>query len=67
MSDPLYNFYQNVKTAREPRNTLKEKYFTEDAASKKFIVSKFNSHKKANSLPIMNQIYEIDHIISMFS
>nr|GEX99302.1 hypothetical protein [Tanacetum cinerariifolium] len=45
MSDPLFDVYQNYPTARDLWNALEERYFTEDATSTKFIVSKFNSYK----------------------
>ena len=67
MSDPLFDVYQNYPTARELWNALEERYFTEDATSKKFIVSKFNSYKMVDSRPIMDQMYELEHILSMFT
>ncbi|GKA03463.1 zinc finger, CCHC-type containing protein [Tanacetum coccineum] len=67
MSDPLFDVYQNYSTAKELWNALEERYFTEDATSKKFIVSKFNSYKMVDSRPIMDQMYELEHILSMFT
>ncbi|KAJ9536784.1 hypothetical protein OSB04_un000008 [Centaurea solstitialis] len=67
MSDPLFDVYQNVETAKALWKALEQKYFTEDATSKKFIVSKFNSYKMVDSRPIMDQMYEIEHILSMFT
>ncbi|GKA58191.1 zinc finger, CCHC-type containing protein [Tanacetum coccineum] len=67
MSDPLFDVYQNMETASELWNALEQKYFTENATSKKFIVSKFNSYKIVDSRPIMDQMYEIEHILSMFT
>ncbi|GJS17923.1 hypothetical protein Tco_0412395 [Tanacetum coccineum] len=67
MSDPLFDVYQNYSTARELWNALEERYFTKDATSKKFIVSKFNSYKMVDSRPIMDQMYELEHILSMFT
>nr|GFB35165.1 uncharacterized protein [Tanacetum cinerariifolium] len=67
MSDPLFDIYQNYSTAKELWNALEERYFTEDATSKKFIVSKFNSYKMVDSRLIMDQMYELEHILSMFT
>ncbi|GJX19438.1 RNA-directed DNA polymerase, eukaryota [Tanacetum coccineum] len=67
MSNPLFDVYQNYSTARELWNALEERYFTEYATSKKFIVSKFNSYKMVDSRPIMDQMYELEHIHSMFT
>ncbi|GKC60683.1 zinc finger, CCHC-type containing protein [Tanacetum coccineum] len=67
MSDLLFDVYQNYSTARELWNTLEERYFTKDTTSKKFIVSKFNSYKMIDSRPIMDQMYELEHILSMFT
>ncbi|GJV56678.1 hypothetical protein Tco_1457683 [Tanacetum coccineum] len=67
MSDPLFDVYQNIETTSELWNALEQKYFTEEATSKKFIVSKFNSYKMVDSRPIMDQMYKIEHILSMFT
>ncbi|GJR95704.1 zinc finger, CCHC-type containing protein [Tanacetum coccineum] len=67
MSDPLFDVYQNYSRAKELWNALEERYFTEDATSKKFIVSKFNSYRMVDSRPIMDQMYELEHILSMFT
>nr|GEU68143.1 uncharacterized protein [Tanacetum cinerariifolium] len=34
---------------------------------KKFTVSKFNSYKMVDSHPIIDQMYELEHILSMFT
>ncbi|GKC96382.1 hypothetical protein Tco_1161824 [Tanacetum coccineum] len=67
MSDPFFDVYQNYSRAKELWNALEECYFTEDATSKKFIVSKFNSYRMVDSHLIMDQMYELEHILSMFT
>ncbi|GJX34498.1 zinc finger, CCHC-type containing protein [Tanacetum coccineum] len=67
MSDSLFDVYQNYSMAKELWNALEERYFTEDATSKKFIVSKFNSYKMVDSRLIMDQMYELEHLLSMFT
>nr|GEY07592.1 hypothetical protein [Tanacetum cinerariifolium] len=59
--------YVNYSTAKELWNALVECYFTKDATSKKFIVSKFNSYTMVDSRPIMDQMYELQHILNMFT
>ena len=41
LSDPLFNLYQNVETAKDLWTTLEAKYLSEDATSKKFLVTQF--------------------------
>ncbi|GJX81440.1 zinc finger, CCHC-type containing protein [Tanacetum coccineum] len=67
ISDPLFDVYQNYSTAKELWNAIEECYVTEDATSKKFIISKFNSYKMVDSRPIMDQMYELEHILSIFT
>ncbi|GJV82536.1 hypothetical protein Tco_1522434 [Tanacetum coccineum] len=67
MLDPLFDVYQNYSMAEELWNALEERYFTENATSKKFIVSKFNSYKMVDLRPIMDQMYELEHILSIFT
>ncbi|GJT92815.1 hypothetical protein Tco_1081660 [Tanacetum coccineum] len=67
MSDPLFDLYENYPTARDLWKALEERYLMEDATSKIFIVSKFNSYKMVDSRPIMDQMYELEHILSMFT
>ncbi|GJY93470.1 hypothetical protein Tco_0509252 [Tanacetum coccineum] len=42
LPDPLLDVYQNYPSARELWKALEERFFTEDATSKKFIVFNFN-------------------------
>nr|GEV63004.1 uncharacterized protein [Tanacetum cinerariifolium] len=67
MSGLLFDVYQDYPTAKKLWKPLKEPYFMEDTTSKKFIVSKFNSYKMVYSHPIMDQMYELEHILSMFA
>nr|GEW02488.1 hypothetical protein [Tanacetum cinerariifolium] len=51
MSDPLFDIYPNVESSKELYDSFKAKYMTEDASSKKFIVSNFTNHKMTDSRP----------------
>nr|GEY04949.1 zinc finger, CCHC-type [Tanacetum cinerariifolium] len=63
MSDPIFDVYQNYLTARDLWNALEERYFTKDATRLKFIVSKFNFYKMVDLRLIMDQMYELEHIL----
>nr|GEX18140.1 zinc finger, CCHC-type [Tanacetum cinerariifolium] len=53
MSDPLFDIYQNVESAKELWDSLESKYMAEDASSKKFLTGHFKrdcrSGKKNNA------------------
>ncbi|GJS00640.1 zinc finger, CCHC-type containing protein [Tanacetum coccineum] len=40
MSDPLFDIYENMESAKELWDSLESKYMAEDASSKKFIIKK---------------------------
>ena len=64
MVDSLFDVYQNLESAKELWNILEGKYMTEDATSKKFLVSSFNDYKFVDSRPIMDQFHEMQRIYS---
>nr|GEU39852.1 ATP-dependent DNA helicase PIF1-like [Tanacetum cinerariifolium] len=55
MSDSLFDIYDNVKTLKEPCDTLEAKNMAEDASSKKFLVSNFTNYKMVDSIPVLEQ------------
>ncbi|CAM8934629.1 unnamed protein product [Rhodiola kirilowii] len=67
MSDPLFDLYQNVESAKELWDTLEAKYMAEDASSVKFLVSNFNNYKMVDSRPVMEQFHEIQRILGQFA
>ncbi|KAL0325284.1 UNVERIFIED_CONTAM: hypothetical protein Sradi_5097700 [Sesamum radiatum] len=67
MSDTLFDIYQNVESAKALWDTLEAKYMVEDASSKKFVVSNFNSYKMIDSRLVMEQYNELLHILGQFS
>ncbi|CAM8920561.1 unnamed protein product [Rhodiola kirilowii] len=67
MSDPLFDLYQNVESAKELWDTLEAKYMAEDASSVKFLVSNFNNYKMVDSRPVMEKFHEIQRILGQFS
>ncbi|BAT90380.1 hypothetical protein VIGAN_06161800, partial [Vigna angularis var. angularis] len=66
MSDPLFDIYQYVDSAKELWDQLESKYISEDASSKKFLVSNFNNYKMIDARPIMEQFHEIQRILGSF-
>jgi len=67
MSDPLFDVYQNVESAKELWDALESKYMAEDASSKKFLVSNFNNYKMSDSRPVMEQYNELLRILGQFA
>ncbi|CAM8999967.1 unnamed protein product [Rhodiola kirilowii] len=67
MSDPLFDLYQNVEFAKELWDALEAKYMQEDASSKKFLVSNFNSYKMVDARPVMEKFNELTRILGQFA
>nr|GEW50180.1 zinc finger, CCHC-type [Tanacetum cinerariifolium] len=67
MSDYLFDIYQNIKSSKEPWDSLKAKYMAEDASSKKFIVSNFTNYKMMDSRPVMEQYNKLLGILGRFT
>ncbi|GKC85573.1 zinc finger, CCHC-type containing protein [Tanacetum coccineum] len=55
MSDPLFDIYLFVESAKELWDSLEAKYMAEDASSKKFLVSNFTNYKMLDSRPVLEQ------------
>ena len=66
MSDALFDVYQGMELAKELWEALENKYLSEDASSKNFIVSQFNSYKMVEERSILDQLHEIQQILSHF-
>ncbi|CAM8963206.1 unnamed protein product [Rhodiola kirilowii] len=67
MSDPLFDLYQNAKSAKELWDSLESKYMAKDASSVKFLVNNFNNYKMVDSRPVMEQFHEIHRILGQFA
>nr|GEZ11878.1 zinc finger, CCHC-type [Tanacetum cinerariifolium] len=63
MSDSLFDIYQNIGSAKELWESLESKYMTEDASSKKFLVSNFMNYKMVDTIPVMEQFHEMLRIL----
>ncbi|CAJ2662951.1 unnamed protein product [Trifolium pratense] len=67
MSDPLFDIYQNVESAKELWDCLEAKYMAEDSSSKKFLVTDFNNYKMVESRSVMEQFNELLRILGQFT
>ena len=67
MSNTLFDAYHNVPTAKELWTQLQTRYMKEDAASKRFIITKFNSYKMIDSRSVMEQFNELKNILDHFT
>ncbi|XP_022849837.1 uncharacterized protein LOC111371918 [Olea europaea var. sylvestris] len=63
LDNTLYNVYYSIKTAKLLWESLEEKYKTEDAGLKKFVVGKFLDFKMVDSKTVMTQVQEIQLIL----
>ncbi|KAK3016456.1 hypothetical protein RJ639_007811 [Escallonia herrerae] len=66
MSNTLFDAYHTVKTAKELWNQLERCYITEDATSKRFIISKFFDYKMVDGRSVMEQFNEIKSILDRY-
>ncbi|GAV67732.1 UBN2_2 domain-containing protein, partial [Cephalotus follicularis] len=63
MSNTLFDAYHNVPTSKELWAQLEARYMKEDAASKRFLITKFNSYKMMDSRSVMEQFHEIKNML----
>ena len=66
LSDALFDVYQNSETAKELWDALHAKYLTDDATSKKFLVSQFMNYRMVDNKSVIDQLHEIQHILNQF-
>ena len=60
--DPLYNVYSMKKSAKELWESLDNKYKTDDAGTKKFVVGRFLDYRMVDSKTVVSQVQEIQVI-----
>ncbi|RVW26496.1 Retrovirus-related Pol polyprotein from transposon TNT 1-94 [Vitis vinifera] len=63
LADSLYNVYSDKKTAKELWESLDQKYKTEDAGAKKFVVGRFLDYKMVDSKTVVSQVQELQVIL----
>jgi len=67
MRDSLFDLYYNVKSGNELWEKLETRYMKEDATSKKFLVSNFNTFKMVDEQPVMEKFHELEKILNHFT
>ncbi|GKC55605.1 zf-CCHC domain-containing protein, partial [Tanacetum coccineum] len=67
MFGALFDVYQNVGSTKELWDQLESKYMTEDASSKKFLVSNFNNYIMVDSRSVIEQYHELLQILGQFT
>ncbi|KAF3615265.1 putative phosphoserine aminotransferase, chloroplastic-like [Capsicum annuum] len=63
LQDDLYNIYSGTKTSKELWGALEQKYNTEDAGIKKFLIARFLDFKIIDSKCVVSQVQELRVII----
>ncbi|WKA11227.1 hypothetical protein VitviT2T_028751 [Vitis vinifera] len=63
LADSLYNVYSDKKTAKELWESLDQKYKTEDAGAKKFVMGRFLDYKMVDSKTVVSQVQELQVIL----
>ena len=63
MDDSLYDIYSTFATAREIWESLANKYKTEVACSKKFVIGKFLNFKMVDTKSVIKQVEELQVIV----
>ncbi|GJZ97134.1 pol polyprotein [Tanacetum coccineum] len=61
--DPLYNVYCKTTTAKELWESLERKYKTEDAGTKKFVVTHFLDYKMVDSKSVVSQVQDLQVLL----
>ena len=59
MCDSLFDIYQFHESAKILWDSLEDKYMSEDASSKKVLVSNFNNYKMLDNHALMDQFHEL--------
>ncbi|XP_077215670.1 uncharacterized protein LOC143850297 [Tasmannia lanceolata] len=64
MTDELFDIYHSMESAGEVWTALEAKYLSENGGAKKFVVSHFLNYKMTDDKLVVDQVHEIQHIIS---
>ncbi|PKI48626.1 hypothetical protein CRG98_030991 [Punica granatum] len=66
LSDRLYDLYMSMQSPMEIWKTLEEKYNTERQDTNKFLMMKYFEFKMLDSVLIMDQVHELQILVSRF-
>lgn len=64
LSNILYNHYRQAASAKKLRRLLESKYKIKEAGNQKFLISNYIDYKISNNKPILDQVYDLQLIIS---
>ena len=64
LSDRLYEYFQQMKTAKEIWAALQFKYQAEEEGTNRFLIAKYLNFKMVDSKPLLLQIHELQVIVS---
>ncbi|XP_031390808.1 uncharacterized protein LOC116203272 [Punica granatum] len=64
LSDRLYDLYMSMQSPMELWKALEEKYNTERQGTDKFLMMKYFEFKMLDSVPIMDQVHELQILVS---
>ncbi|XP_050217643.1 uncharacterized protein LOC126668494 [Mercurialis annua] len=62
LSDDLYDYYNNEKTAKETWEALQKKYDIEEAGTKKYAVSRYLKYQMTDNKSVKAQSHEVQKI-----
>ena len=63
LTNSLYNVHTDKKTTKEQWESLDQKYKTEDAGAKKFVIGQFLDYKMVDSKTVVSQVQELQVIL----
>ena len=66
LSDSLFDIYQHEASAKELWEKLEARYMTEDATSKKFLVSRFLNYTMIDDKSVVEQFNELEKLYNTF-
>lgn len=67
LTDCLYGMYSNLKSPTEIWTVLETKYKNEKKGKDKFLALKYFEYKIFDNLPVMDQVYELQVLVSKLS
>ena len=62
LSDDLYDYYSSFKTEKDVWDALQKKYDTEEAGSKKYVVSRYMKFQMIEEKSVVSQSHELQKI-----
>jgi len=61
-----WSWQESMELAKEQWEALENEYISEDASSQNFVVSQFNNYKMVEERSVLDQLHEIQRILSHF-